>query len=103
MSTTSRLTGGISLLVGQERIHPNWSPRHPLYLCPQQRGTLRVFGVDGEELARTLLPEPGLFEAGVSPDGSRGWCAPMSWFTRGLAGCSWLPADATADQFSFTS
>ncbi len=84
--------------IGQERIHPNWSPRHPLWLCPRQCGTLRVFGAHGEELARAVLPKPGLFEVNVSPDGSLVWCVPMSWFARGLAGCPWLPADDPADK-----
>jgi glyoxylase-like metal-dependent hydrolase (beta-lactamase superfamily II) len=84
--------------IGQERIHPHWSPRHPLWLCPRQRGTLRVFGAEGEELARAALPEPGLFEVHLSPDGSLAWCVPMSWFARGLAGCPWLPADEKADR-----
>lgn len=84
--------------IGQEQIHPNWSPRHPLWLCPRQLGTVRVFSGEGEELARAVLPEPGLFEARVSADGSLVWCVPMSWVARGLAGCSWLPADDQADQ-----
>lgn len=62
--------------IGQERIHPNWSPRHPLWLCPRQLGTLRVFSGEGEELARAVLPEPGLFEARVSADGRLAWCLP---------------------------
>jgi len=84
--------------IGQEHIHPNWSPRHPLWLCPRQEGTLRVFGAEGEELARAALPEPGLFEVHLSPDGSLAWCVPMSWFARGLAGCPWLPADDKANR-----
>ncbi len=84
--------------IGQERIHPHWSPRHPLWLCPRQRGTLRVFGAAGEEVARAALPEPGLFEVHLSPDGRLAWCVPMSWFARGLAGCPWLPADEKADR-----
>ncbi|UCG58839.1 MAG: MBL fold metallo-hydrolase, partial [Phycisphaerales bacterium] len=84
--------------IGRERIHPNWSPRHPLWLCPRQQGILRVFGTEGEELARATLPEPGLFEVHLSPDGSLVWCVPMSWFARGLAGCPWLPADDKADR-----
>jgi glyoxylase-like metal-dependent hydrolase (beta-lactamase superfamily II) len=82
--------------IGQERIHPNWSPRHPLWLCPRQRGTLRLFGAEGEELARAALPEPGLFAVQLSSDGHLAWCVPMSWFARGLAGCPWLPADEPA-------
>ncbi len=84
--------------IGQERIHPNWSPRHPLWLCPRQQGTLRVFGSEGKELALAKLPEPGLFEVHLSPDGSLAWCVPMSWFARGLAGCPWLPADDKANR-----
>jgi glyoxylase-like metal-dependent hydrolase (beta-lactamase superfamily II) len=84
--------------IGQERIHPHWSPRQPLWLCPRQQGTLRVFGAAGEELAHAALPEPGLFEVHLSPDGSLAWCVPMSWFARGLAGCPWLPADKKANR-----
>ena len=84
--------------IGQERIHPNWSPRHPLWLCPQQQGTLRVFDSEGKEMARDKLPEPGLFEVHLSPDGGLVWCVPMSWFARGLAGCPWLPADDKANR-----
>ncbi len=84
--------------IGQERIHPNWSPRHPLWLCPRQQGILRIFGTEGEELARAALPEPGLFEVHLSPDGNLAWCVPMSWFARGLAGCPWLPADDKANR-----
>ncbi|MHC4165340.1 MAG: MBL fold metallo-hydrolase [Planctomycetota bacterium] len=84
--------------IGQERIHPNWSPRHPLWLCPRQQGILRVFDAEGEELARVALPEPGLFQVHLSPDGSFAWCVPMSWFARGLAGCPWLPTDKNASR-----
>jgi glyoxylase-like metal-dependent hydrolase (beta-lactamase superfamily II) len=83
--------------IGQERIHPNWSPHHPLWLCPRQRGTLRVFDTKGQELARAALPEQGLFDVHLSPDGSLAWCVPVSWFARGLAGCPWLPADDQAN------
>ena len=82
--------------IGQERIHPNWSPRHPVWLCPRQQGWLRLFGAGGEELARSPLPRSGLFDVRLSPDGSLVWCVPMSWFARGLAGCPWLPADEEA-------
>jgi glyoxylase-like metal-dependent hydrolase (beta-lactamase superfamily II) len=84
--------------IGQEHIHPNWSPRHLLWLCPRQQGTLRVFGAEGEELARVALPEPGLAEVHLSPDGGLAWCVPMNWFARGLAGCPWLPVDDKADR-----
>ncbi len=84
--------------IGQEHIHPNWSPRHPLWLCPRQRGTLRLFDAEGAELARAALPEPGLFDVHMSPDGSVAWCVPTSWFARGLAGCAWLPTDDQANR-----
>ena len=88
--------GGYARL-GQERIHPNWSPRHPVWLCPRQQGWLRLFGAAGEELARSVLPKAGLFEVHLSPDATRVWCVPMSWFARGLAGCARLPTDEPAD------
>lgn len=84
--------------IGQERIHPNWSPRHPLWLCPRQQGNLRVFDAEGEELAHAPLPEQGLFEVHLSPDGKLAWCVPMNWFARGLAGCPWLPSDDKANR-----
>jgi len=82
--------------IGQERIHPNWSPRHPVWLCPRQQGWLRVFTAGGDELARSVLPRPGLFDARLSPDGRVVWCVPMSFFARGLAGAPWLPTDEQA-------
>lgn len=89
--------------IGHERIHPNWSPRHPLWLCPRQQGTLRVFGAKGEEVVRVALPEPGLCDVHLSPDGSLAWCVPMNWFARGLAGCPWLPTDDKANRVHVSS
>jgi len=82
--------------IGQERIHPSWSPRHPVWLCPRQPGWLRWFNDGGEELARSELPQAGLFEVHLAADGGLAWCVPASWFARGLAGCPWLPADDQA-------
>lgn len=84
--------------IGQKQIHPHWSPRHPVWLCPPQQGWLRVFGEHGEEVACAMLPQPGLFEEQLSGRGDVAWCGPMSWFARGLAGCPWLPADPEAVQ-----
>lgn len=84
--------------IGQERIHPNWSPRHPVWFCPRQQGWLRAFDHDGEEVAQSAIPQAGLFEAHLSPDGDFVWCVPMNWFARGLAGCAWLPTDKQADK-----
>jgi glyoxylase-like metal-dependent hydrolase (beta-lactamase superfamily II) len=73
-----------------------WNPDHPVAFCPRQRGWLRVFGPHGHELARTQIPAKGLFETKLSPDGDTIWCVPLSWFSRGLAGRAWLPADPEA-------
>jgi glyoxylase-like metal-dependent hydrolase (beta-lactamase superfamily II) len=84
------------LRVKRERGIGSWNPDHPVPFCPRQRGWLRVFGASGEELANVELPTEGLFEVHVNRKGDTVWCAPMSWFARGLAGQSWLPADANA-------
>jgi glyoxylase-like metal-dependent hydrolase (beta-lactamase superfamily II) len=84
--------------IGQERIHPNWSPRHPIWFCPRQQGWLRIFGKDGGEMARSAIPQSGLFDVHLSSDGTLAWFVPTSWFARGLAGCPWLPADEQADK-----
>lgn len=68
-------------------------PYHVVPFVPRQRGVLRVVGADGVELARAALPAEGLFEAHA--DASI-WCAPLSWFSRGLSGCAWRPADDDA-------
>lgn len=68
-------------------------PYHVIPFLPHQTGTLRVFGADGVELARSALPREGLFEAHA--DASI-WCSPLSWFARGSAGCAWRPADEEA-------
>lgn len=68
-------------------------PYHVIPFVPRQRGTLRVFGADGQEIARSELPLEGLFEAHAD---STIWCSPMSWFARGLSGCAWRPADEDA-------
>ena len=74
-----------------------WDPPiHVLNFVPQQRGRLRVFGANGEELLRESLPEPGLFEVGFGGDADAVWCWPASWFARGMAGEPWLPVQADA-------
>jgi glyoxylase-like metal-dependent hydrolase (beta-lactamase superfamily II) len=52
-----------------------------------------VLAAPGEELAVAELPAEGLFDAHLDQLGKTVWCAPSSWFARGLAGCPWLPAD----------
>jgi glyoxylase-like metal-dependent hydrolase (beta-lactamase superfamily II) len=82
--------------VGQPHILPTWSPLDPVSLLPRQRGALRVFAAPGTELVAAELPREGLFGVHVDPAAAVVWCAPMSWFARGLAGCPWLPADEDA-------
>ncbi len=84
------------LRVKRERGIGSWNPDHPVPFCPRQRGWLRVFGPFGEVLARAELPAEGLFEVHLNRQGDTVWCAPMSWFARGLAGQAWLPADPDA-------
>jgi glyoxylase-like metal-dependent hydrolase (beta-lactamase superfamily II) len=79
--------------VGRERILPRWSPRDPIAFCPRQRGLLRVLAARGKELANVALPTEGLFDVHLDRLGETVWCVPASWFSRGLAGCPWLPAD----------
>jgi glyoxylase-like metal-dependent hydrolase (beta-lactamase superfamily II) len=81
------------LRIKRQRGIGHWNPDHQVPFCSPERGSLRVFGPFGKELAAVRLPREGLFEARLSPDGTTVWCAPMSWFARGLAGCAWLPAD----------
>jgi glyoxylase-like metal-dependent hydrolase (beta-lactamase superfamily II) len=71
-----------------------WDPPYRIIpIAARQRGVLRVYSAGGRELARVNLPAEGLFE--VHSD-TEVWCAPMSWFARGAAGCAWLPTDAGA-------
>jgi glyoxylase-like metal-dependent hydrolase (beta-lactamase superfamily II) len=74
-----------------------WNPDHPVAFCPRQRGWLRVFDPFGKELARAQFPAKGLFEVKMNPAGDTIWCAPQSWFSRGLAGRAWLPTDLDAN------
>jgi glyoxylase-like metal-dependent hydrolase (beta-lactamase superfamily II) len=85
------------LRVKRERGIGAWNPDHPVPFCPRQRGWLRVFGAFGEELARAELPREGLFEVHMDQRGDVLWCAPLSWFSRGLAGRPWLPTDPEAN------
>ena len=84
------------LRIKRERGIGGWNPDHPVPFCPRQRGWVRVFGKRGQELVRTELPAEGLFEVRLNRQGTALWCAPLSWFARGLAGCPWLPADTDA-------
>ncbi|HEX7902071.1 MAG TPA: MBL fold metallo-hydrolase [Planctomycetota bacterium] len=68
-------------------------PYHLIPFVPRQRGTLRVVGKDGAELARAPLPAEGLFDAHAD---AAIWCSPTSWFSRGLSGRAWRPADDEA-------
>jgi glyoxylase-like metal-dependent hydrolase (beta-lactamase superfamily II) len=65
-------------------------PYHVIPFIPRQRGVLRVLELNGQEIARSALPVEGLFE--VHADTAI-WVSPMSWFSRGLSGCAWRPAD----------
>src|SRR5262249_52455197 len=62
-----------------------------------QRCGLRVLGPSGKDLARAELPAEVLLEVKINRQGDTLWCVPMSWFSRGLAGRAWLPADAGAN------
>ncbi len=74
-----------------------WDPPYRrIPFVPRQRGWLRVLKSAGEEVARARLPREGLFEAHLGPAGDVAWCAPMSWFARGMAGAPWLPCDPGA-------
>jgi glyoxylase-like metal-dependent hydrolase (beta-lactamase superfamily II) len=84
------------LRIKRERGIGSWNPYHPVPFCPRQRGWVRVFGASGEELAGVELPAEGLFEVRIDRQGDMLWCVPLSWFARGLAGRSWLPADPEA-------
>jgi glyoxylase-like metal-dependent hydrolase (beta-lactamase superfamily II) len=85
------------LRVKRERGIGTWNPDHPTPFCPRQRGWLRVFGRRGADLVNVELPAEGLFHAAIDRRGEAVWCFPMAWFSRGLAGHSWLPADSEAD------
>src|SRR5262249_50709229 len=71
-------------------------PYHVIPFLPRQRGWLRVLGPSGETIVRTQLPMRGLFEVKLDGPGDRVWCSPLSWFSRGMAGCAWRPADDEA-------
>jgi glyoxylase-like metal-dependent hydrolase (beta-lactamase superfamily II) len=85
------------LRVKRQRGIGSWSPDHPTPFCPRQRGWLRVLDASGKEVARAELPREGLFDVHVNRAGDAVWCVPLSWFSRGLAGRPWLPADPEAD------
>jgi len=72
-----------------------WDPPiRALNFVPAQRGRLRVFDGNGQELLREWLPDSGLFEAGFGGNPDEVWCCPASWFARGMAGAAWLPVEA---------
>jgi glyoxylase-like metal-dependent hydrolase (beta-lactamase superfamily II) len=96
-STIALTEYGGWLRVKRQRGIGHWNPDHPVAYCPRQRGWLRVFGPFGKPLAKVELPRPGLFEVHMSRQGDTLWCVPLSWFSRGLAGRPWLPADPAAD------
>jgi glyoxylase-like metal-dependent hydrolase (beta-lactamase superfamily II) len=74
-----------------------WDPPiHVLNFMPKQRGRLRVFDGNGQEILSELLPEPGMFEVGFGAESNDLWCWPAAWFARGMAGAVWLPVDAPA-------
>ncbi len=74
-----------------------WDPPiHTLNFLPKQRGRLRVFDGNGQELFRESLLEEGMFEVGLSPEADAVWCWPTAWFARGMAGAAWLPVDRPA-------
>jgi glyoxylase-like metal-dependent hydrolase (beta-lactamase superfamily II) len=75
----------------------SWNPDHPVPFCPRQKGWLRIFGALGEQLVQVEMPREGLFEVQMDRQGDTLWCTPISWFSRGLAGRPWLPADPQAD------
>jgi glyoxylase-like metal-dependent hydrolase (beta-lactamase superfamily II) len=71
-----------------------WNPPiHTLNFLPRQRGRLRVFDGNGQELFRETLPVEGMFEVGFGGDTDEVWCWPTAWFSRGMAGAAWLPVD----------
>jgi glyoxylase-like metal-dependent hydrolase (beta-lactamase superfamily II) len=68
-----------------------WDPPYrAIPFVPRQRGIFRLVK-EGKETAQAPLPEDGLFELRVA--GSVVWAFPASWFARGMAGATWLPAD----------
>lgn len=74
-----------------------WDPPiHLLNFVPRQRGRLRIFDGDGNELFAELLPEAGQFELGFSANADSLWCWPANWFARGASGAVWLPTDPPA-------
>ncbi len=77
-----------------------WDPPiHALNFVPRQRGRLRIFSSNGEEMRSEMLPAEGMFEVGFGGDNATVTCWPASWFARGMAGAVWLPVDAPARKF----
>jgi glyoxylase-like metal-dependent hydrolase (beta-lactamase superfamily II) len=74
-----------------------WNPPiKVLNFLPKQRGRLRVFDGDGQEIYQQVLPAEGMFEIGFGSDPRVIWCWPAAWFARGVAGSVWLPVDSPA-------
>jgi glyoxylase-like metal-dependent hydrolase (beta-lactamase superfamily II) len=81
-----------------------WDPPiHVLNFVPRQRGRLRVFDGDGQELCNVILPEAGQFEIGFGPQNDALWCWPAAWFARGVNGSVWLPTDPPARTLLFAT
>jgi glyoxylase-like metal-dependent hydrolase (beta-lactamase superfamily II) len=75
-----------------------WDPPYRMIpFMPRQPGLLRIFGKAGEPLVAAQIPAEGLFDARLSPQGDAVWCIPASWFSRGMSGRAWRPADERAD------
>jgi len=75
-----------------------WDPPYRMIpFVPRQQGLLRIFGETGKPLAAAPLPIEGLFDARLSPAGDAVWCLPAAWFSRGMSGRAWRPADERAD------
>src|SRR6185436_8734304 len=88
---------GVQCWVRSKPAIGKWDPPiHTLNFLPKQRGRLRVFDGNGQELFRNSLPEEGLFEVGFCSDTNAVWCWPTTWFARGMAGAAWLPVDRPA-------
>jgi glyoxylase-like metal-dependent hydrolase (beta-lactamase superfamily II) len=82
--------------IKHERGIGSWNPDHPVSYCPRQRGRLRIFDARGNALADSPFLADGLFELHLDREGTTVWCAPQAWFSRGMAGKAWLPADPVA-------